>query len=186
MLLDKLLTYGFYVNVKTVGHFSTHSPLLLDKKTGWTNPSQLTSFHLKPVWYPNPRLIGHRSKVNYADATYYFRGGYPVSDRLHCPTFVHCLLTATWQNSTWTPRCSKFIPKGDKIPQRITRVAKEQSTYFIIVKGPWDGRILFNPLALATRSYVTSPSPRVTANPHLEITHMLLPSGLPDGVIGIV
>ncbi|KAJ9067534.1 hypothetical protein DSO57_1038246 [Entomophthora muscae] len=184
------------VSGKTKGSFTTNTPLHLAEDAGWADwAPHFTKFHLQPEWYKGTISKLKKEMAASSDLrlwfldpeSYHFAGGTPISGKLECPRQTYCLMTAGRQDSAWVIERILFTKQRDQVPLRIinllSNLTNAGSSHYLFVKGPREGKLLFNQMSLGILLKRTTLDQPFNILSFVKLIPLYLPSGLPDGVI---
>ncbi|KAJ9056683.1 hypothetical protein DSO57_1030399 [Entomophthora muscae] len=184
------------VSGKTKGSFTTNTPLHLAEDAGWADwAPHFTKFHLQPEWYKGTISKLKKEMAASSDLrlwfldpeSYHFAGGTPISGKLECPRQTYCLMTAGRQDSAWVIERILFTKQRDQVPLRITsllnNLTKSSSSHYMVILGPKFGEVIFNQMSVEIVGQHMIRAHPFNVVAFCKMFPLILPSGLPDGVI---
>ncbi|KAJ9075351.1 hypothetical protein DSO57_1036974 [Entomophthora muscae] len=195
------ITYAASATVsgRLVGSLSTNTSMCLVEDLGWADwAPKFTAFHLQPEWYGKDTVKKMKQEMAspsdvrlwaFDQEFYYFAGGIQISEELDCPRQTYCIILANWQRSAWNVERIMFSKQGNRIPLRIAQLIKnitnESTSHYMCIKGPREGKVVFNQISLGLTGERLHRTYIFKANKVIKLAPLFLSSGLPDGIISL-
>ncbi|KAJ9090140.1 hypothetical protein DSO57_1005594 [Entomophthora muscae] len=181
------------IHANTRGCFYSHTPLELGSNASWAGtPRNFRDFHLnstlKKSNFIHLKESVHGAGINFSQTYYIFNGCKKIKP-VDCPQLNRCFYTMSWTNRGWHVETYRFPLHAPRLPQYVAHRVKKDK-YFVdfyhkLVAGPYRGHLCFNQLKWGANLKAVTPKSQ-QASKKIYTNTFLLPSNIPDGVVGLI
>ncbi|KAJ9090141.1 hypothetical protein DSO57_1005595 [Entomophthora muscae] len=175
----------------TSGCYKAHLPLPLSPAMSWAGSAEsfLTFHHDSPYKDVNFKYVREFAPLPTKDGEFYILQGCQKIAKIDCPLATGCFYSMTWKNNSWNIDKSLFPLQNSKLPAHIAKLNLTMpllDAYHLMKLEPFHGHICFNRIDWGIK-YVTNPSSTFDHPSETTFaTSFLLPTNIPDGVVGFL